>query len=496
MAQLTKQDVKNALWEKGILKWKMTHAEYRGKILNHKVQVEMYEQFKKAPENSTIAMLLSRQTGKTFWLSILANEQALQKPGSIIKILADTKLHVETIIIPKFNELFSDCPEHLKPKYDKTKYIFNYPNGSQIQLAGTDNGHFERLRGSVCDLVLIDEAGFCQRLKYIVDSVLTPTTTHTGGKIVMVSTPPLDPDHEFLYFIEKAELEGTLIKKTIYDNPLLSADKIENLKEQMGGENSPAWRREYLCEIIRDDSKIVFPEFDDDLQMQIVKDWPMPTYYDCYVGMDLGGSKDYTVALYMYYDFLNDKLVFQDELVYGPKDLLPDMVREMQQKETQLWTNHLTNEQTKPYMRVSDINHIATQEIARLSNYEMYFQAPQKDDKEIAINNIRVMLSSGKIIISPKCQTLIRHLTNCKWKNTSNSSKVFARSADHGHYDAVDAFIYAIRAVNFRRNPYPVGYDTNLRREDVHVQNPRAFDNYASVNSPAQVFKKIFSKRN
>ena len=162
----------------------MTHAEYRGRILNHKVQVEMYEQFKKAPENSTIAMLLSRQTGKTFWLSILANEQALQKPGSIIKILADTKLHVETIIIPKFNELFSDCPEHLKPKYDKTKYIFNYPNGSQIQLAGTDNGHFERLRGSVCDLVLIDEAGFCQRLKYIVDSVLTPTTTHTGGRIV------------------------------------------------------------------------------------------------------------------------------------------------------------------------------------------------------------------------------------------------------------------------------------------------------------------------
>ena len=177
-AQLTKQDVKNALWEKGILKWKMTHAEYFGRIVNHKVQVEMYEQFKSAPENSTVAMILSRQTGKTYWLAILAYEQAMKRPGSIIKFLTDTKLHAETIIVPKFSELYSDCPEHLIPKYDKTKYVYTFPNGSQIQLAGTDNGHYERLRGSVCDLVLIDEAGFCENLKYIVDSILTPTTTH------------------------------------------------------------------------------------------------------------------------------------------------------------------------------------------------------------------------------------------------------------------------------------------------------------------------------
>ena len=85
--------------------------------------------------------------------------------------------------------LLEDCPEHLKPTYIESKFTYHFANGSSIQLAGSDNKHYERLRGQKSDLVLVDEAGFCDNLKHIVKSILLPTLTHTGGKIVLASTP-------------------------------------------------------------------------------------------------------------------------------------------------------------------------------------------------------------------------------------------------------------------------------------------------------------------
>ena len=97
----------------------------------------------------------------------------------------------------------------------KNKFIFYFPNGSQIHLAGTDAGHAEKLRGKKFSAVFIDEAGFCSKLRYNVRSVILPTLTHTRGKIVMATTPPDDPEHEFLFFMERAEINGHLTKKTI-----------------------------------------------------------------------------------------------------------------------------------------------------------------------------------------------------------------------------------------------------------------------------------------
>lgn len=493
--QLTKQDIKNALWERGILRWKCEQAEYQGKIVRHDIQCTMHDIFYNADKNSTLVWLLSRQTGKTFFLGILALEQVYRRPKSVVKVLTDTKLHLESIFIPVMDELLNDCPTKLKPKYDKTKFKYVFPNGSEIHFAGTDNKHYERLRGSVCHLVLVDEAGFCENLDDIVKSVLLPTTTHTGGKIVLASTPSKDPNHPFIEFIEEADLNQTLVRKTIYDNPLLGEEQIKNITLKMGGVDSPQFRREYLCEIIRDESTIVFPEFDVDLESKIIKEWPKPPYYDSYVGMDLGGSRDMTAVLFMYYDFVNDKIVVEDEIVLTPKEMLiPKLVDNILETEARLWTNELTNEMSGPYMRVSDLNHIVTQEIGRQSSYRLHFQNAKKDDKESAINMIRVMLSQEKIIIDPRCEALIRHLSNCKWKSTKSKDKSFSRSPDNGHYDAVDALIYAIRSISFKRNPYPYGYDMNLRKEDTHIQNADSFRDH-TAHTQVQVFNQIFKKR-
>ena len=261
--QLSKQDVIKELWNRGNLSWKC-----------HAVQKEMYDLFYASPKNSTLVWLLARQTGKSYLLSILAIEQALRKKDSIIKIVTDTKIHIKSIVEPIFKSLLEDCPDNIKPEYKTNLFIYVFPNGSQIQLAGTDGKHYEKLRGQKADLVLVDEAGFCSDLEDIVMSVLIPTTTHTGGNIVLASTPSNEEDHPFVSFIEAAELAGKLTKKTIYDNPLLSKEQIETIKEKMGGDKGERFRREYLCEIIKSTNLSVLPEFNDDLAKEIIMEYP------------------------------------------------------------------------------------------------------------------------------------------------------------------------------------------------------------------------------
>lgn len=472
--KITKQDIINELWARGELSW-----------LCHDVQKQMRDVFYKADDNATLVWLLARQSGKSVLLAIIALEQSLRKPNSIVKLLTDTKLHAQSIFDPIFTMLLESCPSHLKPKYIESKFTYYFSNGSSIQLAGSDNKHYERLRGQKSDLVLVDEAGFCDNLKHIVKSILLPTLTHTGGKIVLASTPPTDVQHDFYDFIEQSELKSTITKKTIYDNPLLKEDQIERIIEEMGGISSSQFRREYLCELIREEENILFPEFTPELEEKIVKEWPKPPFYDSYVSMDLG-YKDLTVILFGYYDFRADKVIIEDEIVKSGKELqLPDLTKEILKKEEFLWFNVLTNEIKKPLLRVSDINYIVMQELARISDNTLTFIATKKDDNESALNNLRVMLANGKIIINPKCVTLIRHLRNCKWKN-SVTKTTFARSPDNGHYDAVDAAKYLVRSISYNKNPYPANYELNLN--NIHVNNYSSYYNKSSDEAYRAIF--------
>lgn len=471
--KLTKQQVKDELWRRGELGWKC-----------HKVQLEMRDIYYKSEGNTTHVWLLSRQTGKSYLISLIAIEQALRTSNAVVKILTDTKIHVEKIIVPIFNELLQDCPEDVKPEYLKSDFTYTFKNGSQIQFAGTDGGHYERLRGQKSTAVFVDEAGFCRDLMDVVKSVLLPTTTHTGGRIILASTPSSDPEHDFNEFIEEAELNGTLVKKTIHDNPLLTKPQIERIIREMGGETSPKFRREYLCEIIRDESKTVFPEFDEELQNRLVKEWIKPTHYEGYVAMDLG-YKDLTVVLFGYFDFMKDVVVIEDEIIKTGKDLRLDIfTQEILDKESYLWTDLITNEKKKVRSRVSDINYLVTQEIHRYSSGQLTFLPPRKDDKIAAINQVRTALKNEKIIISPKCQTLIRHLKNCKWRQGSKVE--FARSVDDGHYDAADALLYLFRSINFASNPYPKDYSNFY-----HTFNYRDTPGSKTID----VFKSIFGPK-
>lgn len=474
-------EAKHELWRRGFLSYKLDEN-----------QKDLYRLFHDS-EHKVQTWLLARRSGKTYTLLILAFEACLRKPRSIVKFVAPTRLQVQTIIRPIIQQITEDCPKDLIPEFKTQDFIYYFPNGSELQLAGSESGNAEKLRGGNSDIAIIDETQDVSGLENVIQSILLPTTLTTKGKILMAGTPPKETDHEFVGYIEEAELKGSLIRRTIYDNPRITPSDIEDqLSQYKLREKDERFRREFLCEIIKDSSISVIPEFNADLETEIVKEWPLPPFYDAYVSMDLGAI-DLTGILFAYYDFRAGKIIIQDEIVvdFSKKDMnigvLTDMIYK---KEEDLWTSPITGEYKKPYTRVSDINLIVTQEIAVKSLGKVSFMPAKKDDKEAAINNMRALLGGKKIIINPKCVNLIRHLQNVKWASAKNKN-TFGRSPDNGHYDLVDALIYLCRTVLFNRNPYPVGYD--LGTKDFFVPNNNNYNKYDSRT--LEIYKTIFGRK-
>jgi hypothetical protein len=433
---LSKKAARDQLWRRGVLTFKLD-----------KNQKELYDLYHSS-DFKVQTWLLARRSGKSYTLCILALEQCIRLPNTIVKFASPTKIQVNNNLRPLFRKLLEDCPDDIKPELKEKDYIYYFPNGSEIQLAGTDNGHAEKLRGGDSHLAIVDEAGSCSDLDNVVKSVLLPTTLMTKGKVILAGTPPEDADHDFVKFIEEAELKGSLVKKTIFDNPRLTPEMMSEMEREMGGRSSAAFRREALCEIIKDPTTTILPEVTEDLLSKIVKEHPLPPHYDSYVSMDWGG-KDLTVAVFGYYDFRADKLIILDEIVKTGQELqLNKFATEILEKEAKHWTNIYTNEIKAPYLRVSDINYIAISELRQHSNGLLNFVNVKKDDKEAAINAMRVALAAEKILIHPRCKTVIQHCKNGKWSKNKTKAE-FARSPDDGHYDALDALLYMFRSVQF-----------------------------------------------
>ncbi|MDW8347317.1 MAG: terminase family protein [Bacteroidia bacterium] len=455
---ISKEKAIEALWYKGNLSYKL-----------HDAQKDMYK-FVREHHEQILVIGASRRLGKSYFLLTLAFEECLRKPNAIVKYVAQTtKDVVNNIAKQLIHEITKDCPKKLLPKYHVHNAVLTFPNGSEIHFSGTEQGRAEKLRGSNADLCIVDEAGFCFDLDYIVTSVLFPLTTLTKGKIILASTPSKSADHAFIRMMYEAEAEGRFLKKTIYDNPMLTQDDINRIAEELGGKDSVVFRREFLVEPITSEQDAVIPEFDELIELDTVKEYNKPPYYVGYVAMDIGG-KDLTAILFGYYDFANARIIIEDELAFKAGTLSDDIAKYIKEKEEKLFKDAVK------VLRYSDNNNIIFINDLAIK-HQLYFNVTAKDDKEAALNDVRMRIKSRKIIINPRCKNLIAHLKNAIW---AKNKKDFARSAQFGHYDFIDALIYLVRNINYSFNPYPDSYSSFSVSEDqksLIVNNPTPSNN-------------------
>lgn len=395
---------------------------------------------------------ISRQWGKSFWAVSKCVQLALSKPKTRIKYGTAFQTDLVEFILPTFDAVLQDCPESLKPKYkvQGSKWIF--ANGSEIKLIGLDKSP-NSLRGNVIDMIVIDEAGFVDNLSYIYSSIIVPATLHRPNcKIVFISTPPATPAHPFGDFIQMADSQNSYVKLDIYTNPRITKDDIERMAAAMGGEDSTTFRRECLCELVLDDDLALIKDWKDDYIQDLEKDQYFHHYHK-YVGMDLG-RKDHTALIFGYYDFKKAALIIEDELtMYGPSWTTITLKDAILAKEKELWG------ESKPFRRVSDNNnpHLI-QDLNSL--HDVHFMETTKESLEAMINEVRIMVGNGQIIVHPKCKMLIGCLRYGIW---DKNRKQFARNKVYGHYDHLAALIYLVRNLAKHTNPIPATFNQTYR---------------------------------
>lgn len=427
----------NRLWKLGQTSW-----------LLHKGQEKIEDQLNQV-KNRLFVVECSRQFGKTYWGVYKADSVARQNPKCQIKIATAFYTDLHNIIIPAFRTLFETCPDANRPKYYEQKGKYIYPNGAEIQLVGLDKNP-DKLRGTRLKLILVEEAGFAdsEALEYAYTYVITPAMIHEPeAKIILISTPPASGnDHYFCQLADKAALEGSYVKLTIYDNPMLSEARIEEIAQSLGGKESIAFRRECLCERIVDTTRAIIPEFIDSFHC---KTTVRPDYFrflHTYASLD-SGVRDMTVILLGYYDFPRATLVIEDEIVLSGPDVTTRNIRE----------KTVNKEQSLGYLdvyrRIADNNNLIL--IQDLAGEGLSFTPTNKDSLEAMVNKVRQWFKDKRVEINPRCQILLGTLKSGLWnKNRDN----FTRSSVYGHCDALAALMYLIRNIDVYTNPIPDYY--------------------------------------
>lgn len=114
----------------------------------------------------------------------------------------------------------------------------------------------------------------------------------------------------------------------------------------------------------------------------------------------------------------------------------------------------MTGEVKAPYLRVADNNNLILLNDLQVSHGINFVPIP-KDNSDAALNHMRMLIKQRKIVINPRCKTLIFHLQNAIWNKTRTS---YQRSQDNGHFDAVDSLKYLCRGYQPNKNPYPAHY--------------------------------------
>lgn len=480
-----KEQAIEKLWELGVLDFLLTppQKDIKKGILSD--------------DNKISVVLCARRLGKTFLMCTLAIEECLRKPNAVVKYAFPKQVSAKKMLMPVMRKVLESCPEYLKPEYMVAEKVFRFKhNNSEIQISGTDNGNIENLRGGDSNLNIVDEAGFCSDLSYGVRSVLGPTTKITKGRTILVSTPSRSENHEFITdWVLPYQAENRIRTYTIYDNPQFNEEAIrEALSEYPEGERDNSFRREYLCEIIRDYEKTILPSFTTQKEKLIVTDqYEKPAFCDRYVSLDIGGV-DLTAVLFGYYDYKQATLVIEREFVCDGttnSSILADKIKEI---ETEIWSNPIDKSPLKPYMRVADNNNkILLTDLQTL--HGLSFSTTKKDKKQAALNSLDVAIQQNNIIIHPSCVHLIYHLKNAEWNNTQTAFKHLKDSPTGkikgGHADCLDALLYMHRNIVKSRNPFPKNYG--------EIHSPSIFKGFrtpeVSHSQVGEAFKRLFVRK-
>lgn len=397
----------------------------------------------------------SRKLGKSVLGLFIATEKCIQKKEALVAFVAPTVDHVQKYMKQLYQVVFSSCPEHLKPKLLAKEIVF--ANGSRIMFCGVGKGvgdSYNNLRSFAFDLVILDEAGFSANLDEIVDGALVSTLLPRNGNMLLLSTPPVTPDHAFKQYCDEAVIDQAYIMLTIRDSHY-SLEQQDKFIKALGGLNSHKVRREYFCEFVIDKDFQIIPEWDDKFVLksnldEIRKD-PNWKFWHKYESLDPGWS-DFSVCLFGYRNSQTRQVIVLGEIMMkSPEQTIDNLAAAILSKEKEIFG------ELPVFKRIADNNKPDLLREFNLRHKLYFYPVESKGRLDEMVSDVREVVKGELLYVSPSCIQLLGCLRNGVYTKTKagNRGKEFARSKVFGHYDAMAALIYWIREMDTTHDPVP-----------------------------------------
>ncbi len=461
----TVSDLASWAWRNGELEWKL-----------HAAQIVIHNQIEALPITAKdVVLLCSRRFGKSYYGCVRALMRCLKYQKQLVRIIGPTIDQTEGIVAYHMAKITAELNSlGLRGLVERVKSDKMYRVGDSAIFLGGYDSQEDSLRGGEAHEIIVEETGSSNPddYTYQMKSILKPQLLKTRGRMIHLTTPPPIEDHPFvLDTIPSAELAGAFRKFTIYDDPLADEDIIADAISDSGGTHTIDFRREYLCELVRDPSVVVIPAYNDDRHACHVD---FPLRFNPHITIDFGGVRDKTVALLHWYDFFTDTEIFWDERIFDPNTATGVIVAEILAMEKE----HLPEGVTP--MRYADMPGQLQVDLNSSHNFPVSIVA--KSDWQAAINNLAVKFSTDKVKLHKRLTFTRQSLKSGTFNKQRND---FARTNALGHCDAIAAMMYGVR-MSSKENPY----GPNHMNRDTTFFIPKSSKEMELVNA---VQPKVFS---
>lgn len=437
------------------LAWTLGRLDYR--LRESQKQIKLA--WEKSKETSRKFYIEStRRLGKSSFLLHLMIEQCLKHPKTRWAFFAPVKDGLLDYIEPIIQETLRYCPDDLKPRFDKPRFMFQFKNGSSILFRGSNNQQHRIRRGLDLDGAGIDEGRDVDDLKDLIDSVIFPALFSSDGYLLLSSTPADTFSHELYHYRQLAEVEGWLYRCTMeqamqMDPEDFPRERVKEWKKETQRED--VWEREYNCKWTIDSTRVAVPEWSDEYIQQYKPDL-FYTFYHHYLGIDWG-SKDFTALIFATWDFRRAKLLVEGELTFSGTDVRSDKIAfAINSMRMKLW-----GEDAELYKTISDSADPIL--INELNAHPGMNVVPVYKEKslEAMLNTFRLMVSAGKIEVSPNCAMTLSNLKSAVWDKTRTA--LDSDPYNH-HFDHLMALVYLTRGLVPNENPIPKGWGVDGTR--------------------------------
>jgi phage FluMu gp28-like protein len=267
--------------------------EYEKLLLSYQ-QYALQQMF----EKKYSIIMWSRQTGKSFVVSLFAVLRAIERKNHLVAIISPTERQSKELM-EKVKKHVGFLKELGKIKGDVSFFEdtttnvleVRFPNRSRIiGLPANPDG----VRGLTGDVIL-EEAAFFKDGYKVYQAIFPSITRNKDFKLVVISTPRAKSDI-FGHLWQMSENNDLWFRQklTIYDavSQGLNID-IEEL--QKGVPNQDIWMQEYMCEFMDEESVLLSYEILHSCTVENIEADIKELTGDIYLGVDIARRYDLTV---------------------------------------------------------------------------------------------------------------------------------------------------------------------------------------------------------